>query len=217
MRTRTFFSTCALVAGTTLAVACADEARATGPTSWEGQAPHLVAEGMIDGVPVSFALRGEDAGDAYCERNYVVPSVADTSTWPDGFLEKVELKWDVTVAGTERQYQVELSAHDYAASVDGQTLPVAAYVEDAERAAGTVQAAVEIEWEENGRENEHGDESETGSFTRGVFSGTPGADGVVVPSGSGSFGGYLHLTWASGDYLDVSFTVACGENDLDIP
>jgi hypothetical protein len=217
MRKRTFFSTCALVAGSALAVACGDASGAAGPTAWEGPDAHLVAQGVVDGVPVAFTLRGQDASDAYCERNYVVPSVGDSSTWSNGFLEKVELKWDVTVNGTERQYQVELSGHDYAASADGQTLPVVAYDEDAERATGTVQAAVEIEWEDDGMEFEHGDESETGTFTRGLFSGTAGADGVVVPSGSGSFGGYLHLTWASGDYLDVSFTVACGDNDMDIP
>lgn len=202
--------------------ACSDEAMGTtAPASWEGTAPHLVAVGEVDGETIDFTLRGDaaDVGSVYCERNYVVPSLADTSTWSDGYLEKIELKWEVVVDGAERVYQIELAGHDFDASSDGATLDVVAYDEEGERAGTTLQAAIEWEWEEDGSEHERGAESEDGggSFMRGMVTGSPGADGVVIPDGEGTFGGYLHLTWASGDHLDVSFSVGCGSNDLDIP
>ncbi len=208
-----------LLVGAFASAGCGDEGGTSAPTAWEGQAPHLVAVGRVDGEDIAFTLRGDAAnGDVvYCERNYIVPSVSDASTWSDGYLEKIELKWDVVVDGIERAYQIELGAHDFSASSDGASLDVVAYDEDAEQTSGAVNAAIEWEWEADGSEFELGAESETGAFVRGTLTGTPGADGVVIPDGTGTFGGYLHLTWANGDFLDVTFTAQCGDNDLDIP
>jgi hypothetical protein len=208
-----------LIAVATASSSCADDG-VVAPSTWQGATQHLVAVGVVDGEAIAFELRDTQASDVekvYCERNYIVPSVSDAATWHDGYLEKIELKWEVEEGGIERAYQIEIAGHDFRHSADGSRLSIVAYDEASMLSYDTVQAAIEWEWEENGMEYELGGESEVGHFTRALVSGTPGADGVVIPSGSGSFGGYLHLTWANGDYLDVSFTVACGDNDMDIP
>lgn len=192
------------------------------PTKWQGEKRHLVVAGTVDGERVDFELTEDEAADSeslFCERNYVVPNLNDVSTWTDGVLEKIELKWRRTVDGTEREYQIELSAHDFSASKDGSQLDVVTY--DAEATLlekSSVQASFEWQYEAGDSEVERGAESEKGSFDRGLLKGTPGeAMGVVVPDGEGAFGGYLHLSWKNGDVVDVSFTAECADNDLDIP
>ncbi|UJR82567.1 hypothetical protein [Sandaracinus amylolyticus] len=209
--------TCSRVLFALALVGCAESGEGRdAPREWQGEATHVDAVGTIDGLAVDFDLDASDAAEVFCERNYVVPDVDDPATWSSGYLEKVEVKWLVVVDGTEREYQLELSAHDFGASADGQTLSIVGYEEGAARAPTTIQVAADAEWEEDGSEREHVSLSGTGTFVRGVVTGTPGGDGVVVPDGQGTFGGYLHLESAGGESLDVSFTVPCGDNDLDI-
>ncbi len=212
----------------TLALSCAEDdsgsaSGAEAPSAWSGDEPHLAAVGSIEGEDVAFFLEGSEAVNVnrfFCERNYVVPSLDDQSDWAnDGYLEKIEVKWLVVVEGSEREYQLELLQHDFGASEDGDTIAVVAFDEDStERAPETIMAGFGWQYEEDGNEVEIEALSETGSFVRGTLTGEIDPDnGLVIPDGEGSLGGYLHLEWDNGDRLDLDFTANCGDNDLDIP
>lgn len=192
------------------------------PDSWEGATVHLRAVGRIQGEDINFTFRGESAEDVervFCERNYIVPDLEDTAAWKDeGYLEKIEVKWLTVLDGTEREYQIELLAHDFSASEDGDRLTVLPLDEEStELSNDSLMTTFSWEYEEDGNEVEVDAPSEAGSLVRGELSGKLGPDGLTIPDGEGTLGGYLHLDWENGDVLDVSFTVNCGENDLDIP
>ncbi|MBP7684801.1 MAG: hypothetical protein KBB95_23005 [Deltaproteobacteria bacterium] len=204
-----------------LAAGCGDDSEApAAPSAWLGDEPHLLVVGTVDGETLHFDLRGEAAASLetlFCERNYLLPDLADETTWDEGTLEKFEIKWRTTEGGVEREYQLELLAHDFDASTDGAMINVVAYDEgDAAQLPNRIMAALEWEYEEDGQEVERGAAAASGTFTRGAIVGTPDV-GVVVPDGEGSVGGYLHMVSGDGDVLDVSFTALCGDNDLDIP
>lgn len=200
-----------------------DETGLSAPTEWLGSTPHLLAVGTIQGETVEFELEGEDAENLdryFCERNYIVPDIEDESTYSDGYLEKIEVKWLVEVDETEREYQLELLAFDFRAAETGNTFPLVTYDEESagDLETDSLMATFSWEYEEAGNEVEVDAPGETGSFSFERLDGTPAeSNGLVVPDEEGSVGGYIEMSWDNGDEIAISFTTLCGENDLDIP
>jgi hypothetical protein len=176
--------------------------------TWAGATPHLELEGNVGGEALDLSLEAADAADLgtlYCERNYIVPSVDDESTWGDGYLEKVEVKLNFFSGDKIAELQIELEAEDLPSLV-GQTLTIG---DDAE-------ATPQVTLDPDGpAEEELEDVAVSGTVKLELLSGTPGDDGLIVPDETGAFGAVVDLVLESGETLRGTFTASCGENDLE--
>jgi hypothetical protein len=168
---------------------------------WQGEVEHLKAEGAIGGRTLSLDVNGADAKNLevlFCERNYVA-----------GRIEKVELKHNFEFDGEPAELEVTFVAFDYSMKPAG-SIAVGGASEDAPT-ADKINVELKIETLETMVELE--DVAASGTFTLQSLTGTPGSDGLI-PSGQGDFAGYLDAELESGDKLQISFTVRCGDNDV---
>lgn len=180
------------------------------PEAWLGEEPHTHLAGTVAEQEIELIAEGSEAagvGTVYCERNYIVPDLEDTSTFEDGYLQKVEIKFNFFHLDALAEFQMELEKDDLFAAV-GETLAVG---EDAEVALG-------INVDEDGpKAQEFEDEATGGTVKLELLTGEPDESGVIVPSGEGRYGAYVDIQLDSGGTLQGSFTVNCGENDLETP
>lgn len=181
------------------------------PTAWAGSEPHLDLRGEIAGKVVELNAMGSaaaDLGTVYCERNYIVPSLDDTSAWADeGFLEKVEFKFNFFFDEALAEFQMELVAPNLADEV-GTTLVI----------PDTAEANVAIAVDEDGpNAANYEDVGSGGSVTLEALTGEVGDDGLTIPDEEGTFALFVDIELESGGALQGSLTVNCGENDLEIP
>ena len=195
------------------------EGGAPSSSAWEGTTPHLTSEGSIQGGTVELSVTGDDAADIeilYCERNYIVPDLEDTSAWAEeGYLEKVELKYNIPdFDGVPAELEIGFYSFDYSKAPKN---PLSVGTAD-EEAVGVEDVNVEIQLSlDDGNETEIVDVAKSGKFYLEEYTGEVGEDGLTIPDESGTFGGYLEVTLESGSTLKVSFTANCAENDLEIP
>ncbi|HSC88565.1 MAG TPA: hypothetical protein VLC09_14885 [Polyangiaceae bacterium] len=184
---------------------------ANAPQSWLGQEPHLELVGHVDVEAVALSESGAEAADLgtlYCERNYIVPDLVDKTAWPtDGYLEKVEFKFNFFHEGELAEFQLELVKEDLGDFV-GQTLDVGDDIEVAVGLKVNPDDPNEVSYE---------DEAASGTVELELLSGEVGADGLSVPDGTGALGAFVNVTLASGKKLVGSFTANCGDNDFEVP
>lgn len=180
--------------------ACTADPDAPG-AAWEGATEHVTLVGAVGGRELEVALTGAQAQDlevVFCERNYV-----------SGALEKIEIKHAFEFDGMPAELKIEFDAFDFT----GEPSDTIAIRPAGDHALTTsdmsVQMAIELE---DGTEIE--DFGVTGTFELELFTGTAGEDGMI-PSGEGSFGGYLDATLDGGGEVQLSFTARCGENDVE--
>jgi len=180
-----------------------------GSGAWQGATPHLELSGTVADHELVLEVSGDaaaDLGTVYCERNYIVPDVDDPSTWSEGYLQKVEFKLNFFYENALAELQMELENPDLMTS-EGATFAVP---DDAEVNVGL---ATDVD---GPNEQEFEDVATGGAVTLELFSGEMGDDGVI-PDGEGAFGAYVDVELASGGSIEGSFTVNCGENDLEVP
>ena len=183
------------------------------PSEWVGETPHLNAAGDVGEKAVSLApnaTNSADLGTFYCERNYIVPTLEPSAGWEtEGYLLKVEVKFNFFFEGELAEFQLELEKPDLLDSV-GDVLSVG----EGEDAQVNIGLGVD-----DGGPNaaEYEDSAVSGTFTLSELSGTVGADGLTIPGGEGAFGGYVDVTLASGGSFRGSFTANCGDNDFELP
>jgi hypothetical protein len=195
------------------------EGGAPATSAWEGTTLHLTSEGSIQGGAVELSVTGDDAADIevlYCERNYIVPDLEDTSAWAeDGYLEKVELKYNIPdFDGVPAELEIGFYYFDYSKAPKN---PLSVGTAE-EGTLGVEDVNVEIQLTlDDGNETEIADVAKSGKFYLEEYTGELGEDGLTIPDESGTFGGYLEATLESGSVLELSFTANCGENDLEIP
>lgn len=179
-------------------------------SDWLGSTPHLDAAGSVGEKNVDLSAAGVDAADLgtlYCERNYIVPALNDTSDWAnEGYLEKVEFKFNFFFEETLAEFQLELEGEGLFSKV-GQTLVIG---EDVEVALGLKKDV------DGPNEEEFEDEARSGSVALELLSGEVGEDGLTVPDGEGAYGAFVDVELESGGNFRGSFTMNCGPNDLEI-
>lgn len=182
----------------------------SGVAEWLGADAHLEFEGTVGGKAIDFSVDEGEAADVaivYCERNYIVPDPDDSSTWGEGYLQKVEVKYNLFYEGKLAEFQLEVEAEALAAGAP-RTLTIGDAV------ASTPQLTLAPDEVD---EEQFEDPAVAGTIEFELFDGTPGADGVVVPDGEGKIGFFVDLELESGAKLRGSFTASCGDNDLEAP
>jgi hypothetical protein len=197
--TRTFYASISV-----MFIACTPEPATV--SEWLGPGLHGQMRGEIEAERVDVVA---EADGVACQRKYGVPDPNDPSTFADGGLQALLVSFMVKSDGLERWYELEFSNHDFNATALGTVLTVVPEP-SAEAEIGEDEVNVELRWEwEQGNDLiRYGEPATGGTLELRELSGTPGADGLVVPADDGNFGGFLQLELPSGS-VAVSFTAPC--------
>jgi hypothetical protein len=177
--------------------------------AWQGETPHLALSGMAFGKQLVLDETGDDAADigtVYCERNYIVPDLDDPGTWADGYLQKVELKLNFFFEEALAEFQMEL-VHPELLTSEGVSFDI----------PGDAEANFGLTTDVDGpSEEDFEDVGTSGTVTLELLSGQAGDDGLI-PDEQGVYGAWVDVQLESGGSLKGSFSVNCGENDLEVP
>jgi len=186
-----------------------EDPTAAAPDTWSGSEPHVDLHGNVGERTLDLVVEGADAADlgtAYCERNYKVPDLEDTSAWAaEGYLEKVEIKVNFFFDDALAEFQLELVTPNLTQEV-GTTFDVAHNAE--------VNIGISVD-EDGPNAAEYEDAAVGGSATLEELDGEVGDDGLTFPDEEGTFGLYVDVELESGGAFKGSLTVNCGENDLE--
>ena len=193
---------------------------------WLGSEPHFEAHGIIGGSTFDISLRGADAQNQmalFCSREYVVPDVADPSTWSNAVFDEVEITIDATLfpnsdairTGLEQDIAVielELKRHDLQSDAPGTAVEI--IPRDDLVPPPPNQAWLELEVTNVAGDKFLESAAVTGTYTLELFTGQPDSSGVVIPSNQGVIGAFFSARWSTTDELVGSYSVACGENGI---
>src|SRR5690606_29675309 len=201
-----------------LSCAAADEDRIT---EWQGDEPHLIVQGTIDGEDVDFELRGADAMNASkdaCELEWAAPPLVAGGDEPDlsqAKLNETTLLAQVEVAGETRFWSLELKSHDFRQDSPGDVIDVIPRVETQPPSPSEVW--IEVEWQDafDGEEIFESGAQSGIIVTRGI-TGTEMAGIPVFEEGSSFAAGFVDASWSARDELVISFTSPCVANDYDV-
>lgn len=186
--------------------------------AWRGGDPHVRLTGEIDGTPIDVELDAAAAADltrSLCKREYDVPDAADPATWSSGTLPELEATVKVTQDGLEKELELGFTATDFAAIAAGTSLALVPAVEEQLPAAGQAYLEVEWKWEDGDQFVNYEGSAESGTLAFELLDGSRGADGVVVPDGTGRLGLFFDAAWPMGGHLAGSLTVGCGANEVE--
>jgi hypothetical protein len=185
---------------------------------WLGAEPHFAVQGRINGEDLDLRLPDDIAADATslsCRLEYDVPvDLAGEPDFANGRLKEIKLRAPFQFGSELRVAELELKHHDFQRDPTD-VVNVVPRPED-----NTLPAANEmwLEWEwhlaVDGEEMFEA-AAESGTFALGQLTGTPGPDGLVIPEGEGSVGGFARATWVGGEELLISVTAPCTESDVD--
>lgn len=185
----------------------------SGPESWLGSDPHLVARGRVNGEEV--AIEADPAGqdEVWCERVYTVPSDEnDQPQYEAGELTDLRIVGLATVEGEDRILVAELKRHDF----QSDTPPAETTIVPRDELTPPERGEVWLEWKWLSISGEPLFESaaQEGLVTLEAYTGSPDDTGLVVPSGEGSAGGLLRARWKPGEEIAMSFTANCTQSEV---
>lgn len=213
MRTRHAF---ALLLGCSMFLGCSGGGG--GGITWEGEEPHLIVRGVIDGEMVDIELRGADAVAAgvSCEREYLADESSTMPGEPDlstAVFNEVKINATVTINGEQRFLELELKQHDLQSDAIGTDITVVPRLAVGLPAADEMW--LEFEWQTLPDETTVLEVAALeGNVTLERFTGTPGTDTVVIPSGDGDVGVTIDARWSPTDSLQISVTAPCVDSDV---
>jgi hypothetical protein len=191
-------------------LACAREPATV--TQWLGPELHGELRGEIEDERVD-VVAGAD--EVVCKRMYAVPDPNDPTTFADGKLAQLLVSFMVTIDGVERWYELEFYDHDFNATALGTVLTVVPpATEDAALGEHEVNVDLGWEWEQGNDLITYGETATGGTLWLRELSGSPGADGLVIPAEEGRFGAFLELELPNGS-VAVSFTAPCSEVEIE--
>lgn len=203
-----------LILGSSLVVclACGAEEPESTEVAWGGSEPHLRVTGTLNGEAVDYRVEGQAAGDLdtlACEREYAMPGPMARA---QARHHEVEISASVEVAGEMGSLQLELKEHDLNSDPVGTAVRIVPRIDG----AGAPEDAMWLDFELNDASDERLLETsaESGVFTLLAWTGQPEADSPVIPDG-GSVGGIATARFGVGDELQISFTVNCGESQVE--
>jgi hypothetical protein len=166
---------------------------------------------------LDFATTGSEAASGsgvWCGIEYIAPRLADGSmdlararhstTEIDGFA---------TIKGQVRTFEFEMMNHSLQTDTNGAKVKIVPRVDGAVPPADSMWA--DWEWHSEEVTDIYEGSAQDGMFELRQFTGTPGAGGVVIPSGSGSVGGFFQARWSVNESLTISFTVPCLETSIE--
>ena len=189
-----------------------------GGIAWEGEEPHLIVRGIIDGEMVDIELRGAEALAAgiSCEREYLAdesPSMPGEPDLATAVFNEVKINATVTINGEQRFLELELKQHDLQGDAIGADITVVPRLAVGLPAADEMW--LEFEWQTLPDETTVLEVAALeGNVTLERFTGTPGADTVVIPSGDGEIGVTIDARWSPTDSLLISVTAPCVDSDV---
>lgn len=189
------------------------------PEEWLGADTHATMVGTVAGYQLNVDLIGEAAVTRVtCKREYEVPDKNDPSTWSNGVLKEFEVNIEYTTPeGLEQIFELGMSRLNFETDVVSQELTIVAPAdEDAPSLADDIYLEVEGTWEDGDTFVEFEEMATSGTFEITEFSGNPGEDGLVIPSGEGNFSGYLTATFAPGEAFTISFSAPCEESEVEL-
>jgi hypothetical protein len=212
-------SACPFIVCGLLSIGCGADDAQDPQLTWQGGAAHLMVKGHLNGEDLDVAITGEDAADTatlWCGREYGGPP--DANGDPDvtrAKLYKTNIYAQVTIGGEDRRLELELKPHDFQADAVPSTTRIIARVD--EESVATDATWLDFEWHTPDGEGDLLETSaQTGTFELELYSGEPGADGLIIPAGEGSIGGRLDAKWSENERLQVSVTAPCTESELDL-
>jgi hypothetical protein len=198
---------------------CGAEDADSASLSWQGAEPHVIVKGHLNGEDLDLSITGEAAADpanVWCAREYAGPP--DANGEPDvslAKLYKVNVFALVTVGGEERRLELEFKPHDFQSDAVPSTARVIPRVDD--EVVDSDATWLDFEWHTPDGEGDLLETSaQTGRFELELYSGEPGADGLLIPAGEGSFGGTLDARWSEQERLEASVSAPCMESELDL-
>jgi hypothetical protein len=201
-----------------IGTACGTEpSTVTGPEHWLGATRHLSAFGTLNGESIELEINGDTAADLEslaCERDYLVPLVDGAPKWDEGVLADIQITGVATAGGMQRFFEIELKSHDFGPDAPGTTIEILPRNDEEE--PGPLAMWLEWEWIDELGDEIYESAAETGTFTLGAFEGEVDANGLVIPDGEGWIGGFLYARWSETEDVRLSFSVNCGENEVEM-
>jgi hypothetical protein len=177
---------------------------------WLGEANHLRIVGTFQQKVFDVDLKGDAAKDVYCHRFYTPlpgqqPDAMGKYDTSQVYFAMKEVGGVVDIEGTPQEFTISYWRHDMPAGTDLQVV--------ARTMGGTIpigQTWSDINIFEPGKDVLSGIESAaaTGTVSMKLNSGTPDANGIVVPRG-GRTGEFISVNWGPGESLKVSATADC--------
>lgn len=186
-------------------------------TEWLGSDPHFRAQGHLNGEDLDLSVEGDaaTATKVFCEREYEVPQ--DGSGNPDyanGEMVEVKLHAFVSVAGEEREAEIELKRHDMSADAVGARLNVVPRDDASSPAANELY--LEWEWKDSAGEDLFEKAAQTGTVTVEEFTGQVDDTGLLIPDNEGTVGVFVTAEWSQDESMTFSFAGPCGPNTVGI-
>lgn len=199
----------AVVVGVT--VACSSKEPSPELDAWKGPSPHLRVLGRFNGEELDVDLAGPETSAAIsCSREYTEDE-ADKKA-KKKHLWEIRVRGKLTIEGEERGFELELKRQRFAELPPGTKLTIVPRNDHAPPSRG--QIWLEWDWMDGAGTTLVERAAREGEFTLQELTGTPGEDGVV-PSATGNVGGLLKARWSETESLSISFSVACGDNQMD--
>jgi hypothetical protein len=198
-------------------IGCGSSDEEKPPGAWEGTTPHFSAHGFMNGENVDIRITGDDAAtgsEVYCGREYVAPRGTDGELdLTRARMSVADIVGNAIVGGEERSFELEIRNHSFGSDQLNLALTVVPRVDGVDPARG----AAWLDWEWHGTDGEdiYEASAQDGSFEFKLLTGAPGEDGVVIPAGEGSVGGFVNARWSVNESLTVSFTVPCTVSDVE--
>lgn len=186
------------------------------PLTWQGEEPHFVARGLLNGEQIDIRIDGDDAEDGasvWCEREYEVPLVDGVADLTQARQIETSITGYATVDGEERIFQLEIKQHGLQDDRSGDHVAIIPRVD--EEAPGADEAWLDWEWQTIDEEDLFESSAQEGEIVLEAFTGEPGEGGVIIPEGEGIVGATLRARWSVDESLSLSFSVPCTANDIE--
>jgi hypothetical protein len=194
--------------------ACPAEDTESSVAGWQGDEPHFVVKGFLDGEEVDFSIDDDATGlNVWCEREYGAPLVDGEPDVARAEHLETTIAGTVMINGEERSFELELLNHALQDEEPGTELNVIPRVDGTEPESDELW--VEWEWADVEGETLFEAAAQEGMVVHELASGDTGEDSNVIPDGEGFVGGFIEARWSLDEKLTISFTVLCTEHEVE--
>jgi hypothetical protein len=181
---------------------------------WQGEEPHFVVKGFLDGEDLDFAIKGDESGaTVWCEREYRAPLVDGEPDLARAEHVETTIAGTVTIDGEERGFEFELLNHGLNNDEAGTDHTIVPRVDGEEIDEHDLWA--EWEWSTIDGDTSYEAAAQEGTFVLKLVSGEPTEDNAVIPDGEGFVGGFVEARWSVDERLTISFNVLCTEHEVE--